>query len=685
MNIKGRLALLPEESPAHTDDDNPTNIVKAGVVYQQGFTESERVALESFIRTKANNILNTPTTSGLTIFDIVFHDSIYEPLTEHQEVRILQLAPATFGERISCSLHVCSIQFEYKRPQKTRHAVSSTTGQPIWYTALSYVWGDPSLVNSIECNGTIFRTTQNLYNALQYLRKTDTSVYLWIDQICINQNDLQEKAQQVHLMSKIYQRAWSTLAWLGEEADNSRGAIRTLPCIQDALRYRTVEEPLCTEDFERLSLPSADSQIWRDLGKFFSRPWFQRLWIIQETVLSMNMTFMCGQECLTLEDLSLAAICITDNNLDSLFDVEQPAKDEPSESGCTRLRTIYQMMIDMHTQSGRTSLLGALVDGRSSLATDPRDKVFGIMGMTSAFSTLYPDYESTVADVYLEAARKTLDPGSSPFRLFTLLCCVDHEQPSTRTPSWVPDWSLARQTASFSYAGLGRGIYRAAGDSRTDWAYHPNGTSLLIHAFCFDTIVGIGTLIDPNLQDLVNKGTPTHSFVLESIEQVVENCRDTNWNEFEAFWTTFVAGKDNSGVRKAPTDYAAIFALLIDTATGHSQSFSDQPKFARKLTLANLEKRRPNQIYRQMQVAFKAALKGRRFGTTSRGYMGLFPRGTTIGDQVCIISGGYVPFVLRPSGGDHSFLLVGECYQHGVMDGQMMQTADFRMQEIEIV
>ncbi|KAI4187640.1 MAG: hypothetical protein L6R41_002665 [Letrouitia leprolyta] len=177
-------------------------------------------------------------------------------------------------------------------------------------------------------------------------------------------------------------------------------------------------------------------------------------------------------------------------------------------------------------------------------------------------------------------------------------------------------------------------------------------------------------------------------FILQCKDMITENCQEQyhDGDLFTAFWKTLVAGKDHTGFQRSPPDYADIFALLFDTATSHSPAFSSyqpsNPK--RKLTLANLERRRPSHTYRQMQVAFKAAVEGRVFGTTDRGDMGLFPRGTRVGDRVCVFEGGHVPFVLRGDERHGRYRLIGECYQHGLMDGQIIGESGFEFGEIEV-
>ncbi|KAL8935792.1 MAG: hypothetical protein Q9211_004508 [Gyalolechia sp. 1 TL-2023] len=694
---QGKWVTIWKERTNSAVLEDETNLAKAGVVYRK-LDSFQEAALQSFMSARVDR---QPTRSSLPntmVTEAAPGDFVYQPITNAQDMRIVQLAPGAFGQEINCTLHVCSVEFEYPvDPTKqidgtkaltfltpTFHAVSVATGEPIWYTALSYVWGDPSLVRSILCNGKPFRTTKNLYTALQYLRRTDSVVNLWIDQICINQTDLEEKAQQVILMSKIYQRAWSTIVWLGEEADNSTKAHETLVAVKIALQYHTAEEAPSMEDLGRLDLPSPSSQAWQDLSKLMSRPWFRRLWIIQEAVLSHDVRFLCGRRCIPWNDMSLFAICMADNNLESLLSIGGSGEREESMSGINRIRMIDRMIGYEWSFPRQSALLSVLVEGRGSQATDARDKVFGIVGLTA--TTLRPDYTLTVKAVYTAAARKILDANSSV--LIDLLCCVDHEQPPMESPSWVPDWNSPLQATSLGYNGSSRGIYQATKYPKPKWSFHPNNASLNISGFCFDTIHSISMLAETDLKDLLVQGSPTSQFILECVDRITQHCDECyhDGNLFTAFWKTLVAGKDHSRFQKAPPEYADIFALLFDTATGRSPSFSSyqptNPK--RKLTLANLEVRRPSHIYRQMQVAYQAALQGRRFGITERGAMGLFPRGTRVGDRVCVLEGGHVPFVLRGREQGTGYRLVGECYQHSAMDGQIMSAPGSEFCEIEV-
>lgn len=128
----------------------------------------------------------------------------YGPLAnDPQELRLVLIDPGQSSSPMRCSLK--HVVFKDKPP----------------FEALSYVWGDPKDVVPIYLEGRIFNVTINLASALQHLRLEDAVRVFWIDAICINQLDMQERAQQVQLMGEIFGTATRTTVWLGPETEYS--------------------------------------------------------------------------------------------------------------------------------------------------------------------------------------------------------------------------------------------------------------------------------------------------------------------------------------------------------------------------------------------------------------------------------------------------------------------------------
>lgn len=677
-------------------------IVKAGMTYGQ-LGEFDKESLLAYVEGKKaqEELRQTAITSTSPRCQLESEGRIYHQLKNSQDIRVMELCPGTFNDVLTCILHVCSVEFEYQinplyenytYKTHTFHAVSHKNGQPVWYTAISYVWGNPAFIKPMICNGKPFFTTVNLDTALRSLRRVDVAVMLWVDQICINQVDLEEKTQQVLLMSRIFNHAWSTLIWLGEEADDCRGALKTILAVNDAFQCTFedwIPEP---EDLERIFLPAPGSPKWSELGKFLARPWFQRVWIIQEIAFSKNIQFLCGSNYISWEDMSLFALCMIQHDLIHYLSLNRPSQKTTSESGCRRLLDIFYIQSSFTSNRDSQSLLNTLVYGRGAQATDPRDKVFAVMGMTATI--INPDYSKPTFDVYTEAAESV-----EPNDIVTMLCCVDHSQPVAGRPSWVPDWSTPRQTTALGYSSSSRAVYQNAKISKS-WPrpIRQDGKSLVFIGTLFDTISNLTGVASSNLKDVPNTTTATSKFVTQSMVMATQQCSSyisSKTGLFFAFWQTLVAGKDESGRMKAPTDeFGRIFALLFDCATAQSPSIPDQPpphpNPKKRLTLDKLNFRRPQKTYRQMQLAFSAAVTARRFATTKKGYMGLMPRGAMLGDSVCVIVGAQVPFLVRRVPHDESgtdrYQLLGECYLQGIMNGEVMaSTPESEMREFELV
>lgn len=190
--------------------------------------------------------------------------SIYQPL-QHNEIRLITLAPGKWRESIECNLQIVSLD-----------------DNPT-YEALSYVWGDASLRRWIYLKKSSFDVTKSLEVALRHLRHEDSERIMWIDAICINQRDDAEKSEQVKKMQFIYARTSHLVVWVGEESEDSDLGMRTLEQIGEELK----EVPTWEVDLANVSLirnmpeaiESFDPKPWVALSRLFQRPWFQRVWV----------------------------------------------------------------------------------------------------------------------------------------------------------------------------------------------------------------------------------------------------------------------------------------------------------------------------------------------------------------------------------------------------------------------
>ncbi|KAE9363193.1 HET-domain-containing protein [Stipitochalara longipes BDJ] len=191
-------------------------------------------------------------------------DKIYTPLAPaDKQIRLLKICSGLPEHPLECIIEPVFLQ-------------------DAQYTALSYCWGAGTDRIYIMVNGQTIAVTRNLENALRRLRKTDQDTVVWADAICINQQDCAEKSVQVGMMGNIYSKATEVWIWLGEAGDNSDAAMNYIRNIK-------------TLDFEDPKY-SPPLNTWKAIKLLWSRPWFERLWVVQEALLARKSTFNCGQQ-----------------------------------------------------------------------------------------------------------------------------------------------------------------------------------------------------------------------------------------------------------------------------------------------------------------------------------------------------------------------------------------------------
>ncbi|EXJ72377.1 uncharacterized protein A1O5_04881 [Cladophialophora psammophila CBS 110553] len=192
--------------------------------------------------------------------DKVRHDAksessqvLYEPLSEDRlEIRIIDLEPSTdYHSEIHCRLRKFSLlEVKYGNPSL------------FCLEALSYTWGNDAALTNVVVNGQRTRTTRNLEAFLRHRRETHEKVILWVDAICINQNDPQDKNSQIPKMNMIYGFASKLTIWLGPDSDDSSLAMETLVKLG------------CGAPYDKM--PLLERNKVTALQKLLTRPWWTR-------------------------------------------------------------------------------------------------------------------------------------------------------------------------------------------------------------------------------------------------------------------------------------------------------------------------------------------------------------------------------------------------------------------------
>jgi hypothetical protein len=344
------------------------------------------------------------------------------------------------------------------------------------YTALSYCWGTTEDKKQITLNEETFMVTQNLATALQYLRREGRPEGLWIDSICINQDDKDEKTEQVQQMKSIYESANEVVVWLGPAADNSDIIMDLLAEIgKQACEYGLPEKSLPfhrrwpePQKDERLqALMKIFSQfidrvgyiaLAEAFGSFVARDWWKRVWVTQELAVAKNPIFGLGNKRVPYAYVYAAVDFWASESIQTLLskyrsdNLFQVANDKVFNS--LAYKSVYPATAMLShprwyrgesrnkTRTLYSLLLRALIsgdDGFRLLATCEEDYVYGLLGLAEDIAALdiRPDYSIKWQNVYTDVTRKLIKAGHVDI---LALCQKKTFNLLDKMPSWVPDW-----------------------------------------------------------------------------------------------------------------------------------------------------------------------------------------------------------------------------------------------------
>lgn len=359
----------------------------------------------------------------------VFNGYQFEPLDTNDSLRLIVLTPA---KNMTTPLR-CSIV------QDSRSALRAP------YSAVSYTWGPREFTHHLEIehdgDTSYLKITTNVDILLRYLRDQRVLRNLWIDAICLNQNDDAEKAQQIPLMGCIYGQAQQVHIWLG--TDNCtilplfaffRAASQVPETKQQIMANRLVF--LMRKHFSHTSPDGIVSQLFlpgggeafNSISDFFDRPWFSRRWVIQEAHLARQAIVHCGKHSTPMCIVAAAARKFQCMDLSS-YPIRMAA---------------YLSQLNF---SNTPTLLELLWKFHEARCVDRKDRVAALAGLVSG-SPFHLDYTTSWDVMYKQVASITLQSEDNSIRLQILLHLFEFGHLSQLRdvvcPSWIPDWSSCR-------------------------------------------------------------------------------------------------------------------------------------------------------------------------------------------------------------------------------------------------
>jgi heterokaryon incompatibility protein (HET) len=592
----------------------------------------------------------------------------YKPLETPTTIR-LAVIPPTSGRP---EHEMLDVKLEH-------HEISEASKK---YNALSYVWGSPDRIHMIKIDGQDFWVTKNLMYFLR--RPREEQSYWWIDAISINQDDVEDKSVQIPLMRQIYESADFVHVELGPaESPAEEYALNEMKHMSDATKEAFFENNPRGDNkgiyilFHSVRLPHIhpryDHEYWKGVSSLLNKPWWSRVWVMQEGTASTNTSFHCGEasaSILHLHDMNLV--------LHTLYH-QQPwmNADPPTEAPEIQHFLLWRLInIAVQRRDGtRQHLLDVLEYFRGLDARKSQDKVYAALGLADDIppGTIIGDYNESLPELYRKVTTYYIEHLENP--LDVLYHCGTHLQNvsiPTDYSSWVPQWERRITIVNFPKSsspelGAKARLYNADGLGRQsaanilDRAQKPRvvgntlvGQGLLVGrlASCLTPILGTESTPDETFRKSVDDWTPTDGDTVYEI---------TGETKLRAFLRTLVA------------DLAFDVDYREFERGGQAKwdTVGNQPHAVDNVA----------ELYRTYFFS-----RNRRLAYTEDGYMCLVSHQADVNDAIFMLFGGSVLYVLRPQGDDYVF--IGECYVHGLMDGEALKFLEdgrAQVQEVRIV
>ncbi|KAI0148500.1 heterokaryon incompatibility protein-domain-containing protein [Xylariaceae sp. FL1272] len=588
-------------------------------------------------------------------------DYVFEPIdTERPRIRLLTIQPG------SGALH-CTMKFA-ERDSKPE------------YEALSYCWGSPSKSKQITVNDAVFRVTDNLYAALSRLRKETEPYVLWIDAICIDQDSLLEKNTFVPMMKTIYEEARRVVIWLGEHDRRTKTAFAS---IEFAASKAHPIRPHTTAACEWKRVKRGDKpkfplggQIWDEvesyqasqaLGSVFQRSWFKRTWTVQELVVATDVIVVCGGFQIAWEVIRQAwRAC------------------RHGLTGDESLGFLINTRRDWQRSGHSGSVLDSMLQNWDRGVTEEKDRIYGILGLAASsghhFIPVTVDYGADTGTIFAELTRNHMLTTKTIYALSFCSGCKESAWPGV--PSWAlncrPDPTCEPgPQCSFGYTHGGRQMVANAGTyGLGTLKFSDDGRSLCLTGQELDTIRTIslpfpgmheldsnkGLIANSRQSSLINIGwAKAYNSAMELWAASAELRLPANQSLKEAICLTLGATRSRDGWKASMQGEIRQAFENFDSLAKKLRSHD----YSRMSDLVSVLSGKARDLGLFYETA--AAAAHRRAFTSKMGFIGLGPTEARAGDHIVILQGGKAPMVVRETSQGRK--LVGECYVHGVMDG----------------
>lgn len=628
----------------------------------------------------------------------------YDPLTTPDSVRILRLQRDS-NRSISGELQIIRLDSKDHPP----------------FTALSYTWGAPTKSRSITLNGLPFPVLDSLHPVLEAICRPsggfDVKAWYWIDSICIDQTNSDERGAQVQLMGRLFTTAWRTAVWLCPATPETDAAMALMTRLSD---IRDSAGPQPDKGLALLATGKLSPPPWAAWAALLELPWWRRAWTLQEFVMARRLDFHCG----ALKRFSLTQFRramstywgLHHSTVNPTLGIVADQEFWVTAWNRRRMRQVYD------ESPGRMNLVALMAYTGDSAVTDPRDRVYSVLGLATEADRVMvgvPTYRLDVETLYTNLVREFINTWSSlDIICFAELFRVPARGPDS-LPSWVPDWRVQIQTyevpllvsqSARKHIGNFRpargrsdppnpAVYAATGDTPPRPSISHDGRQLTCSGIVLDYIDGLGPvpgqeedhslgLIQSTSPANDSKQTEAFQHLDETINSLIR-CMSVNRHDrylcvetpIDKFRTELfhlsASTTQTSDDQTLSLCYDCFFKWLraSDSLLIRGMAIHDLTSQASKAQTAtepptDLSSPAPQNglAYRLFDTAAPHQMR-KRLVTTAGGMLGMGPRWARKGDVVCVLYGCHVPVVLRQVGVGF-FEFVGECYVDGMMSGE---------------
>ena len=580
-------------------------------------------------------------------------------LLNHQsrEIRVLVLCEGHDDSLVECSMTIISLD-----------------DGAAYFNALSYAWGDANDTTTIIVNQLPVTVTKNLAKCLQSLRHYTIShaqildqppSKIWVDAVCINQQDLLERSQQVHLMGDIYSSARNVVIWLGEGTEYTDYALDMMNStnFRERLKDLTISRRWPFE--EEIMVDVVVKQV------LCKRKWWQRLWVRQEFILAKKEpVFCCGCKIIAWSHLLSCFLSfprswnypnIEDKWEDCRKKVASSLDESDADMGIHpialhRIRTSFRQRRALPICDIFRYLL------RNSAATDPRDFVYGLLGLLDQQERdqITLDYELAPMKIYQQVGY-LLWKQHTEQTLSELLPILNFHGIDNGFPSWVPDFASQpiRGWRDHRTIQAGKPWRKQSGNP-----FKFDQTVLVLRGIIFDVVDNV--IATPNEFSDVREIAPflgdVEELLLEAINRSIPPLHPlkplSGLKHEESVVQTLTKSTVETGDLFPSLEDEKVWARLMGRETS-------SPEIAMAIGGGKYSR-----LFARLSTMLRGKLLGRKVLTTEAGFVGIGVSQIEVGDIITFIFGSTAPLILRHCA--DSYRLVGSAYVSGLMDPDLL-------------